>query len=255
VSGTVKGAKMARKPRVNDPGFYHIVNRGVNGAEIFNEKEDYFKFLELMLKTKYDYKVIFHAFTILPNHYHILLETTLSNLSEAMRFLNSAYAAWYNYKTGRIGHLWKGRFESYMMFDNDHAWKVVKYIERNAYVLGLVDDITKYEYQSLALRLRKTKFSEIIEDSMILTKPLEEYIEWLNKPLEKFEIEEIYKEPKIIKVDGEIKVIRKKISDFFEEFEDKKEAIKAAKENGYKYSEIARYLGVSNSYITKLLKS
>jgi hypothetical protein len=141
------------------------------------------------------------------------------------------------------------------MFDNDHAWKVVKYIERNAYVLGLVDDITKYEYQSLTLRLKKTKLSEIIEDSMILTKPIEEYIEWLNKPLEKFEIEEIYKEPKIIKVDGEIKVIRKKISDFFEEFEDKKEAIKAAKENGYKYSEIARYLGVSNSYITKLLKS
>ncbi len=246
---------MARKPRVNDPGFYHIVNRGVNGAEIFNEKEDFFKFMELMLKTKYDYKVIFHAFTILPNHYHILLETTLPNLSEAMRFLNSAYAAWYNYKSGRVGHLWKGRFESYMMFDDNHSWKVIKYIERNALALGLVDDIKDYEYQSLVLRLKKNKFNEIIEGSMIFQKPLEEYIEWLNKPLEKFELEEIYNEPKIVKVDGELKVIRKKISDFFEEFDEKKDAILAAKEAGYKYTEIARYLGVSTGYINKILKS
>ena len=246
---------MARKPRVNDPGFYHIVNRGVNGAEIFNEKEDFFKFLELMLKTKYDYKVVFHAFTILPNHYHILLETTLPNLSEAMRFLNSAYAAWYNYKTGRVGHLWKGRFESFMMFDENHSWKTVKYIERNALALGLVDDIKDYEYQSLALRLKKNKFNEIIEGSMIFKKDLEEYINWLNQPLERFELEEIYNEPKIVKVDGELKVIRKKISDFFEEYDEKKDAILAAKEAGYKYTEIARFLGVSSGYVNKILKS
>ncbi|MEO1924073.1 MAG: transposase, partial [Nautiliaceae bacterium] len=79
---------MARKPRINEPGFYHIVNRGVNESEVFSEKEDYFKFMELMLKTKYDYKVTFHAFTVLPNHYHILIETHLPNISEAMRFLN-----------------------------------------------------------------------------------------------------------------------------------------------------------------------
>ncbi len=247
---------MARKPRINEPGFYHIVNRGVNESEVFSEKEDYFKFMELMLKTKYDYKVTFHAFTILPNHYHILIETHLPNISEAMRFLNSAYAAWYNYKTGRIGHLWKGRFESYMLFDEEHFWKVVKYIERNALALGIVDDITQWDYQSLALRLKKSKFSEIIEGSKILSKPLEEYIEWLKKPLERFELDEIYKEPKIIKdEDGNIKVIRKKLSDFFAEYEDKKEAIKAAKANGYKYSEIARYLGVSNAYVSKLAKS
>ncbi|GAB6044408.1 hypothetical protein JCM11957_00060 [Caminibacter profundus] len=247
---------MARKPRVNDPGFYHIVNRGVNESVVFSEKEDYFKFMELMLKTKYDYKITFHAFAILPTHYHILIETHLPNISEAMRFLNSAYAAWYNYKTGRIGHLWKGRFESYMLFDEDHFYKVVKYIERNPLALGLVKDITEYEYQSLALRLKKTKFFEIIEDSKILSKPLNEYVEWLRKPLEKFEIDEVYKEPKIIKdEDGNIRVVRKKLSDFFAEYKDKKEAIKAAKANGYKYSEIARYLGVSNAYVSKLAKS
>ena len=246
---------MARKRRVNEPGFYHIVNRGVNNSEVFIEKEDYFKFLELMLKVKYDYNITFHAFTLLPNHYHILVQTHKSNLSEAMRLLNSAYAAWYNYKSGRVGHLWKGRFDSYMLFDEDHFWKVVKYIERNALVLGLVDDITKWEYQSLALRVKKNKFFEIIDGSKILTKPLDEYIEWLKKPLEKYELDEIYKEPKILVVDGEVKVIRKKLSDFFNEYKDKKEAIKAAKESGYKYSEIARFLGVSNAYVSKLAKS
>ena len=246
---------MARKPRINEPGFYHIVNRGVNNSEIFLEKEDYYKFLELMLKVKYDYNITIHSFTILPNHYHILLQTHKSNLSEAMRLLNSAYAAWYNFKSGRVGHLWKGRFDSYMLFDEDHFWKVVKYIERNALALNLVDDITKWEYQSLALRLKKNKFFEIIDGSKILTKPLEEYINWLKKPLEKHEIEEIYKEPKIVVVDGEVKVIRKKLSDFFNEYKDKKEAIKAAKASGYKYSEIARFLGVSNVYVSKLAKS
>ena len=246
---------MARKPRINEPGFYHIVNRGVNNSEIFIEKEDYYKFLELMLKVKYDYNITFHAFTILPNHYHILVETHKSNLSEAMRLLNSAYAAWYNYKSGRVGHLWKGRFDSYMLFDEDHFWKVVKYIERNALALNLVEDIKDWEYQSLALRLKKTKFFEIIDDSKILEKPLDEYVNWLNKPLEKFEIDEIYKEPKIVVVDGEIKVVRKKLADFFNEYKDKKEAIKAAKASGYKYSEIARFLGMSNAYVSKLAKS
>ncbi len=246
---------MARKPRINEPGFYHIVNRGVNNSKIFIEKEDYHKFMELMLKVKYDYDITFHAFTILPTHYHILVETHKSNLSEAMRLLNSAYAAWYNFKSGRVGHLWKGRFDSYMLFDEDHFWKVVKYIERNALALELVDDITKWDYQSLALRLKKNKFFEIINGSKILEKPLNEYIDWLNKPLEKFELDEIYKEPKIVLVDGEYKVIRKKLSEFFDEYNDKKEAIKAAKANGYKYSEIARFLGVSNAYISKLAKS
>jgi REP element-mobilizing transposase RayT len=245
---------MARKPRVNEPGCYHIINRGVDGIEIFNEKEDFFKFMELMLKTKYDYKVIFHSFSILPNHYHILLETTLPNLSEAMRFLNSAYAAWYNYKMQRVGHLWKGRFESFMMFDNIHFFKVIKYIERNALVLGLVKDIRDYEYQSLALRLKKNKFNEIIKDSKIFQKSLKEYISWLNQPFEKFELEEIYNEPKIVKVDGKLKVIRKKISDFFQEYKEKKAAILAAKEAGYKYTEIARYLGVNSSYVHKIIK-
>ncbi len=246
---------MARKPRINEPGFYHIVNRGVNKSEVFLEKEDFYKFLELMLKIKNDYNITFHAFTILPTHYHILIETHKDNLSEAMRLLNSAYAAWYNFKSGRVGHLWKGRFDSYMLFDEEHFWKVVKYIERNALVLGLVDDIKDWDYQSLAIRIKKTKFFEIIEGSKILTKPLDEYINWLNNPLSKTEIDEIYKEPKIVMVDGEVKVIRKKLPEFFEEFKDKKEAIKAAKANGYKYSEIARFLGVSNAYVSKLAKS
>jgi len=246
---------MARKRRVNEPGFYHIVNRGVNNSEIFIEKEDYHKFLELMLKVKYDYDITFHAFTILPNHYHLLIETHKSNLSEAMRLLNSAYAAWYNFKSGRVGHLWKGRFDSYMLFDEEHFWKVVKYIERNALALGLVDEITKWEYQSLYFRMKNNKFFEIIEDSKILTKPLDEYIEFLKKPLEKYEIDEIYKEPKILVVDGKVKVVRKRLADFFEEYKDKKEAIKAAKASGYKYSEIARFLGVSNVYVSKLAKS
>ena len=246
---------MARKLRINEAGIYHIVNRGVNKSEVFIEKEDYHKFLELLLKITYDYNVTIHAFTILPTHYHCLIQTHKNNLSEAMRLLNSAYAAWYNFKSGRVGHLWKGRFDSFMLFDEEHFWNVVKYIERNALSLGLVKDIKEWEYQSLALRLKNTKFNEIIRDSKILTKPLDEYIEWLNKPLDKHIIDEIYKEPKIVMVDGELKVIRKKIADFFNEFEDKKEAIKAAKANGYKYSEIARFLGVSNVYVSKLAKS
>ena len=56
-------------------------------------------------------------------------------------------------------------------------------------------------------------------------------------------------------MDGKLKVIRKKISDFFEEYEEKKAAILAAKEAGYKYTEIARYLGVNQGYINKILKS
>ena len=77
---------MPRKERITEPGIYHIINRGVERRNIFDEHSDYEFFLELLLKLSKDYDVIIHTYALMTNHYHILLETKQNNLSKAIHF-------------------------------------------------------------------------------------------------------------------------------------------------------------------------
>ena len=76
---------MARKPRIEDAGFHHILNRGVNKRVIFNTTEDKEKFLEIVceVSTHYDFKI--HGYVLMNNRYHLLLENQRENLSHGMR--------------------------------------------------------------------------------------------------------------------------------------------------------------------------
>ena len=79
---------MPRKERYQEAGHYHIINRGVERRSIYLEPEDYEFFLDLLLKLTKDYQVIMHAFCLMTNHYHLLLETKQNNLSKAIQFVN-----------------------------------------------------------------------------------------------------------------------------------------------------------------------
>lgn len=83
---------MPREPRIDEVGFYHIVNRGVERRTVFFEQEDYERFLEIANESAATYKRVLHSFCLMPNHYHLLVENKEKNLSLFMRQINSKYS-------------------------------------------------------------------------------------------------------------------------------------------------------------------
>ena len=94
---------MPRRPRVENIGFHHIVNRGVARGDIFLKGNDFKKFLEIVKEAKERYDFTVHSFCLMSNHYHLLVETKRENLSLIARQLNSKYAQYFNRnRRGRV---------------------------------------------------------------------------------------------------------------------------------------------------------
>ncbi len=88
--------------RIENAGFYHIINRGINRGNIFNSTVDKDKFSEIVCEVSSHYDFTIHRFVLMNNHYHLLLENTRENLSHSMRQINSTYAKYYNNKVQTI---------------------------------------------------------------------------------------------------------------------------------------------------------
>ncbi len=199
--------------------------------------------MELMKNMLKNFNIRLHAYCLMTNHYHLLLETKEANISEAIQYLNGTYSMYFNRKYKRTGHFWQGRYLSYFLYDNAHAWSVAKYIERNPLVARMVDDVRTYPYQSLAQWSNK----KLLEGSMIFEMTLEEYLRYCSQEMNEDEFLDIYATPKIVTRDGEMSVLYKRLETFFETDRDikrKENALKAF-EYGYSKAEIARFLGLS----------
>ena len=103
---------MPRRARVTQPGFHHIINRGVARQNVFRNRSDKDYFLKLLDEVFISYDFILHSYILMDNHYHLLIENQRDNLSAGMRKLNSNYAQYFNKKYNRIGHLWQDRYVS-----------------------------------------------------------------------------------------------------------------------------------------------
>ena len=102
--------------RIEYPGaFYHVMNHGLERRGIFRDKKDYEAFLHYCLEIHKRFKVIFHAYSLMPNHYHLMVETLEGNLSRAMRHLDGVYTQGFNRRKGkkrRVGALFQGEISS-----------------------------------------------------------------------------------------------------------------------------------------------
>jgi len=247
---------MPRKTRIKIPGFYHIINRGVERRSIFLEDADYEMFLTLLKEMMKTYDVILHTYCLMTNHYHILLETKKDNISNAIKDLNSYYAIYFNKKYKRSGHLWQGRFSSYFLYDDAHFWIVVKYIERNPITALMVTDINKYKYQSFNSWKQYTEHNDMLENSMIKDMTIKEYEEYISTDLHVDALDTVYISPKLVTKDAKSKILLKRLETFFELDRDinrDMNIIKAYK-YGYKKSEIANFLGLNVSTIVRKIK-
>ena len=137
---------MPRRPRVDIAGFHHVINRGSNQANIFKEESDYKTFLKILCKAAKAYRVIVHDYCLMSNHYHLLIETSSSNLSLFMKQINSNYAIYANKKYNRSGHFWQGRFYSRYITSEEYFYTLIRYIEQNPIEAKIVSNIKDYPY-------------------------------------------------------------------------------------------------------------
>lgn len=245
---------MPRKERITHPGFYHVISRGVERRDIFLDSDDFDKFLSIIYREFKAYEVTLHSYCLMTNHYHLLMETKQPNISDVMKRLNSLYSIYFNKKYKRIGHLWQGRFASYYLYDDVHFWYVAKYIERNPIKANMVKRIDNYKYQSFFQMKYKQEYYDLIKDSKIFDMTLEEYEEFIRSEIQEEILHKIYMSPKYIKKDGKMQILYKRIETFFEKDKDinRNNNIKKAFEYGYTKAEIAKYLNLNHSTVSRV---
>ena len=113
---------MARQIRHNvEGGWYHITARGMGRHEIFLEDGDREHFVELLAGLVERYGIVLHAYALMENHYHLLIETPHANASRALQWLNVSYAAWFNAKHRRTGPVFQQRYKG-IPVDGEGSW-------------------------------------------------------------------------------------------------------------------------------------
>src|SRR5438105_329404 len=123
---------MARALRIERPGGrYHLSARGNERKPIYRDDSDRAHFLELLGEATKRFAIRVHAYVLMDNHFHLLVETPEANVSRAMQWLNVSYSIWFNRRHGRAGHLFQGRFQS-VVVEDDAGWQeVARYIHLN----------------------------------------------------------------------------------------------------------------------------
>ncbi len=140
---------MARPIRVQYPGaFYHIMTRGNERSNIFNVVEDYQDFLLVLFNTIKRYNWDCYAYCLMPNHYHLLIKTNEANLSIGMRQLNGSYTQNFNIRNKRVGHLFQGRFKSILVEEENYKYQLIRYIALNPLRSNIVDRIEDWRWNS-----------------------------------------------------------------------------------------------------------
>ncbi len=140
---------MARPLRIQYPGaFYHVTSRGNERKNIFSNTTDRLKFLNYLESASDRYGAIIHAYCLMSNHYHLLIETPRGNLSRIMGHINGAYTTYFNIKRKRSGHLFQGRYKSILVDADAYASELSGYIHRNPIRAGIVSRPEDYLWSS-----------------------------------------------------------------------------------------------------------
>ncbi len=123
---------MARAPRIEFEGaVYHVTARGNERRAIYRSDEDRKLFLETLEQMRVRFGIILHCFCLMPNHFHLVVETPLGNLARGMAWLQTTYTIRFNRKYRRCGHLFQGRYKAHLVEADEYAVELVRYIHLN----------------------------------------------------------------------------------------------------------------------------
>ncbi len=130
---------MARPLRIQFPGgVYHVTSRGNARGMIFDDDSDRERFLNVLASVVQNHRWFCHAYCLMGNHYHLLLETPDANLSRGMRQLNGIYTQGFNRRHARCGHLFQGRYKAILVDQDNYLLTLCRYIVLNPVAARMV---------------------------------------------------------------------------------------------------------------------
>jgi REP element-mobilizing transposase RayT len=162
---------MARPLRLEYEGaLYHITSCGNARDGIFLGDSDRTRFLEIVSDVVKRYSWICHAYCLMSNHYHLLIETPDVNLSRGMQLLNGVYTQWFNRRYQRVGHLFQGRFKAILVEKESHLLQLARYIVLNPVRAKMVRSVRDWPWSSYrATAGQTTEVPELLTVSWILS--------------------------------------------------------------------------------------
>jgi len=164
---------MTRPLRIQYPGaVYHVTCRGNERRNTFQSDEDRETFLRILFKSLNIYSVKLHAYVLMDNHFHLLVETPLGNLGEFMRHFNITYTGYFNRRHRRVGHLYQGRYKSILVEKEAYLSILSRYIHLNPIRVKRlakstekekIEELFRYTWSSLSGYLDKLKREVMID--------------------------------------------------------------------------------------------
>jgi putative transposase len=140
---------MARAPRLQIAGgFYHVMTRGNRRQRIYVYDDDVVEFERVLTRVVRRLEWRIHGFCLMPNHYHLVVETPDANLSVGMQRLNGIYAKSFNYAHGYEGHLFERRFRSVVVEGDAHMLELARYLALNPVRAGLCGHPAEWRWSS-----------------------------------------------------------------------------------------------------------
>ncbi len=140
---------MSRPLRLEFSGaLYHVTARGNARGAVFLDDEDRVACLACLEQTVQRSGWLCHAYCLMDNHYHLLIETPEGNLSRGMRQLNGVYTQRFNRRHGRVGHLFQGRYKAVVVERESYLLELCRYVVRNPLRAGMIKRLDRYPWSS-----------------------------------------------------------------------------------------------------------
>jgi len=157
---------MARPLRIDiTGGRYHVTARGNERRAIFRQDSDRLHFLELLSEWPARFGLRVHAYVLMDNHYHLVVETPEANLSRAVQWLNVSYSVWFNRRHRRVGHLFQGRFKAILIEEDIGLQRVARYVHLNPVRLMSLG-LDKSRRPALAKGLAEAPRAEVVRQRL-----------------------------------------------------------------------------------------
>lgn len=232
--------------------------RGINQQQVFEDKEDCEKFLQILKDCKAISEYKLYAYCLMGNHIHLLVHEVAEPIERIMKRIATRFVYWYNIKYQRVGHLFQDRFKSEPVEDDSYFLTVLRYIHQNPVKGGICKKVTAYEYSSYNEFI---KDSDLIDSEFVFGMISKEDFEKFNNQASFDKCLDIEDKP-IVKVTDEQaqKIIEKyskcKNATEFQKLSDrlKEKYIIKFHSQGMSIRQIARLCGESKGIIEKRLK-
>lgn len=263
---------MPRKEREHsETGIYHVMLRGINRQDIFDESEDYSAFIRSLSSIQYRLeddlvtKVCtchIYAYCLMPNHVHLLLCEKNWKVGEVIKSIAASYVLYYNKKYGRTGHLFQDRFKSEPCNDSAYFITLFRYIHQNPVKARLANTAKEYRYSSWGNDYLRHSVQTVCHiDSAINRFGMDVLTEWVDDPLDDG-VDCIEMDERVVVPDERIRrlILERSGTTSIAEFqsrtkEEQKEVIRIVmQETGVGPRQMSRVSGMTYSVIYRLLK-